>query len=116
VSPPNYEDSTDDQVVADVAEALIAAAYLSQSRSLDTVISTIRTLNVPLAAIHQWSDAVLAAKRHIAKEPAEAKSETEGWLGALTKPSLKVFDYKFKNPEKGQLVLVSPFAVVELSL
>jgi hypothetical protein len=94
------------QVVADVVEACIGAAYLSQSRSLDSAIKAILDLHIPLSAIKTWSDAAAAAERD-AEPPAIAPLKTEGWLGALTKPSLRVLDYQFKDPRIGQSVLVS---------
>jgi hypothetical protein len=94
------------QVVADVVEAFIGAAYLSQSRSLDSAIKAIRDLHIPLAAIHKWSDAAAASERD-AEPPAPSSAESEGWLGVLAKPSLKVMGYNYKDPKKGQLVLVS---------
>jgi len=93
-------------VVADVVEAFIGAAYLSQSRSIDAAIRAIRDLHVPLAAIQKWSDAIAASERD-ADSPRIAPPEPEAWLGALTKPSLTVLGYKFKDPRKGQHVLVS---------
>jgi hypothetical protein len=101
-----HDRGADVQVVADVAEALIAAAYLSQSRSLDSAITAIRTLNIPLAAVHRWQDAAIASERNNEPESTEAATES-GWMGALTKQSLKVFDYQFGDPKKGQMILVS---------
>ena len=94
------------QVVADVVEACIGAAYLSQSRSLDSAIKAILDLHIPLVAIKSWSDAAAASARD-AEPSAATPAKTEGWLGALTKPSLKVLDYQFKDPRIGQFVLVS---------
>lgn len=94
------------QVVADVVEAFIGAAYLSRSRSLDSAIKAILDLHIPITAIKTWSDAAAASARDM--EPAApAPVETEGWLGALAKPSLTVLGYKFRDPFKGQFVLVS---------
>jgi hypothetical protein len=94
------------QVVADVVEACIGAAYLSQSRSLDSALKAILDLHIPLVAIKTWSDAAAASERD-AEPPAITPIKTESWLGALTKPSLKVLDYQFKDPRIGQSVLVS---------
>jgi hypothetical protein len=93
-------------VVADVVEAFIGAAYLSQSRTVDEAIKAVRDLHMPLAAIHTLSDAAAAAVRD-AEPPAVIPAESEGWLGALTKPSLQVFGYSFKDPRRGQVILVS---------
>ena len=56
-------------------------------------------------AIRSWSDAAAAAVRD-AQPPAPDPVASEGWLGALTKPSLKVLGYTFKDPRRGQVVLV----------
>jgi len=94
------------QVVADVVEACIGAAYLSQSRSIDSAIKAILDLRIPLVAIKTWSDAAEAAQRD-AEPPAVTPPTTEGWLGALTKPRVKVLGYQFKDPRIGQSVVVS---------
>jgi hypothetical protein len=82
---------------------------LSQSRTLDSAIKAVRDLCIPLAAIHTWSDAAAAVIRD-AEPPAATPADTEGWLGVLTKPSLKVFGYQFKYPRMGQVVLVCPLS------
>jgi hypothetical protein len=97
-----------------VVEACIGAAYLSQSRSLDSAIKAILDLHIPFVAIKTWSDAAAASERD-AEPPAITPPKTEGWLGALTKPSLKVLDYQFKDPRIGQSVLVSHTNELQLS-
>jgi hypothetical protein len=97
-----------------VVEACIGAAYLSQSRSLDSAIKAILDLHIPFVAVKTWSDAAAASERD-AEPPASTPAESDGWLGALTKPSLKVLDYQFKDPRIGQSVLVSHTNKLKLS-
>lgn len=115
------------QIVADVAEALIGAAYLSASRSLDGALQATRNLHIPLRHLKTWSDASVsckvatvttiaqtpAKKRKLPGKPSTTKAEPlvappfESWMSAFKPAAIKVFGYEFKDPQMPKDILVS---------
>ncbi|WOO79001.1 Dicer-like protein 1 [Vanrija pseudolonga] len=77
-----------DKSVADVAEALIGAAYLSNGRSIQAAIDAMHALCVPIK-LRQWS------------QLAEFTRDKT----AVGRP-LTLLGYKFKHPAEGRIIMV----------
>ena len=88
-------------MVSDVAEALIAASYLSGDRDINSAVAAAQTLKVGLKALSSWSDAVKFASN-------QPVSSTDTGLGSLLGlSSTTVCGYKFRDSSRATCVLVS---------
>lgn len=103
-----------------MAEALIGAAYLSGSRSLEAALQAIHALRIPLKNLKTWEDVhkpklstsstVTASgkKRKLAGTQATpTMAAGESWMKAFAPPPVKFFDYEFKDGQRVKDILVS---------
>ena len=88
------------QTIADVAEALIAASYLSAQAHIDGAISAILSLGIPITKLRRWSDVVAKAP------PPRSIVSEEGWMRAFRPAPLVLLGYEFRDSQIGRDVLV----------
>jgi hypothetical protein len=107
----------DYQIVADVAEALIGAAYVSTERSLEGALQAIHDLHIPLKNLKTWGDihgkVAQSNSGKKRKEPGgDVTLPVEGWMQAFKPPPAKFFGYVFKDEQMIKDIMVcTPFSV-----
>jgi len=110
------------KIVADVAEALIGAAYLSTSRSLEGALQAIHDLRIPFKNLKTWADvkqikgsdsgasvvrSTSGRKRKQPETEATSVDAGESWMKAFKPPPTKYFGYEFKDEQRVKDILVS---------
>jgi endoribonuclease Dicer len=85
--------------VADVAEAIIGAAYISGGR--ETALKVTKALNIPVPSIDRWSD---FGRKVLAPPPNVTAKLREGSIAAVE----AIIGHKFSRPHLLAQALVRP--------
>ncbi|KAK4687997.1 hypothetical protein P7C73_g2104, partial [Tremellales sp. Uapishka_1] len=96
-----------DKTVADVAESLIATAYISNDRDIDFALRAMQTLQIPLADFNSWSDVVSLAREEQGTAVQEGSNRLtwDNLLGPKKIQPVTILGYTFNDPRKGSTCL-----------